>query len=40
MATRFLQAAWLKRDSAPEEFKQYYTNVAQAELERELGLSE
>ena len=40
MATRFLQAAWLKRDSAPEEFKQYYTNAAQAELERELGLSE
>jgi acetyl esterase/lipase len=39
MATRFFQAAWLKRDATPEEFKRYYTNAAQSELERELGLT-
>ena len=38
MATRFFQAAWLKRDSSHEEFWRYYTNAAQSELEIELGL--
>ena len=38
MATSFLQAAWKKRAAAPEEFRRYYTNAAQSQLEIELGL--
>lgn len=39
LATRFLQAAWRKQTTPPEDFRQFYTNAAQIALEQELGLA-
>ncbi len=39
LATKFLAAAWRKRTASPDEFMRYYTNSAQSDLERELGLA-